>query len=116
MGDEEIRDGKPSKAERKGRKEGGKVSPRPRSESDASNASSFLGWMGAYLEEVYGGLGVDSGVLEDGGDDGSLSVLLGVEGGGKVELEALGELVLELNLGSENVGGSPDLAGAPQRR
>ena len=65
--------------------------------------------MCAYLEEVDGGLGVDSGVLEDGGDDGSLSVLLGVEGSSEVELEALGELVLELNLSSENVGGGPSL-------
>jgi len=52
---------------------------------------------------------VDSRGLEDGGDDGSLSVLLGVESGSEVELEALSEVVLQLNLSSENVGGAPDL-------
>lgn len=49
--------------------------------------------------------------LEGGGSDGSLSVLLRVEGSSEVELEALSELVLELNLSSKNVGGGPDLIG-----
>lgn len=47
--------------------------------------------------------------LEDGSNDGSLSVLLRVESGSEVELESLSEVVLELNLSSENVGGGPDL-------
>ena len=61
------------------------------------------------LEEINRSLSVNSGVLEDGGDDGTLSVLLRVESGSEVELEALSEVVLELNLSSEDVGGGPDL-------
>lgn len=63
----------------------------------------------AYLEKVNGSPSVNSGGLVDGTDDGSLSVLGRVQGGGNIELEALGELVLELDLSSEKVGGVPDL-------
>jgi hypothetical protein len=61
------------------------------------------------LEKVDGGSGVNSGGLVDGSNDGTLGVLSRVEGGGEVELEALGELVLELNLSSEEVGSVPNL-------
>jgi hypothetical protein len=62
-----------------------------------------------YLEDVDGGTGVDRGLLVDGSEDGTLLRLGGVEGGGKVKLEALGDLVLELNLGAEEVRGGPGL-------
>jgi len=62
-----------------------------------------------YLEDVDGGTGVDGGLLVDGSEDGTLLRLGGVEGGGEVELEALGNLVLELNLGAEEVRGGPSL-------
>lgn len=71
---------------------------RPTKEAPATN-----------LEKVNGGPGVNSGGLVDGSDNGTLGVLSRVEGGGQVKLEALGELVLELDLGSEEVGGVPDL-------
>ena len=38
-----------------------------------------------------------------------LCVLLGVENGGSLELEALGDLVVELDLVAERVGGVPRL-------
>lgn len=55
------------------------------------------------LEDVGDGTGVDRGLLVDGGEDGGLLRLGRVEGGVEVELEAVGELVLELNLGAEEV-------------
>lgn len=64
-----------------------------------------------YLEEVNSGTGVDSGLLVDGSDDGSLGRLGGVEGGVQVKLEATSNGVLELNLGAEEVGGGPGLKG-----
>lgn len=48
-------------------------------------------------------------LLVDGSQDGRLGGLSGVEGGSKVKLQALGNLVLELELSSENVGGGPTL-------
>lgn len=52
---------------------------------------------------------MDRGLLVDGSEDGTLLRLGGVEGGREVELEALGDLVLELNLGAEEVRGGPGL-------
>lgn len=64
----------------------------------------------AYLEEVDGGLGVERWLLVDGREDGGLLGLGRVKGGSKVELQALGDLVLELDLGTEQVGGGPCLS------
>lgn len=50
-----------------------------------------------------------AGLLVDSSNDSGLLGLGGVQRGRKVELEALSDLVLELNLGSEQVGGSPSL-------
>lgn len=48
-------------------------------------------------------------LLVDGGEDGRLLGLGWVEGGSEVQLQSLGDLVLELDLGSEEVGGGPSL-------
>lgn len=53
---------------------------------------------------------MDRGLLVDSSEDGGLLGLGGVEGGVEVKLEAVGELVLELNLGAEEVRGGPSLA------
>lgn len=53
---------------------------------------------------------MERGLLVDGSEDGSLGRLGGVEGGSEVELQALGDLVLELNLGAEEVGSGPGLS------
>lgn len=63
------------------------------------------------LEEVNGTGSVDSRVLEDGTDDGALSVLGGVEGGDNVELESLSDDRVELGGRSKDVGGVPGLNG-----
>jgi hypothetical protein len=62
-----------------------------------------------HLEEVNGGTAVQRGLLVDGRKDGRLLRLGRVEGGREVELETLGDLVLELELGAEDVGGGPGL-------
>lgn len=48
-------------------------------------------------------------MLVGGVDESSLGALVGEEGGAEVDLEALGDLVLNLDLGAEDVGGSPGL-------
>jgi hypothetical protein len=52
---------------------------------------------------------VQRGLLVDGSQDGRLLGLGRVQGRGEVELEALGDLVLELDLGAEQVGRGPSL-------
>lgn len=52
---------------------------------------------------------MNAGLLVDGSDDSALLVLDGVEGSQEVQLQATGNLVLELNLSSENVRGGPSL-------
>lgn len=49
-------------------------------------------------------------LLIAGTEEDRLCVLLGVESGGSLELEALGNLVVELDLVAERVGGVPRLA------
>lgn len=68
-----------------------------------------------YLEKVNGTGSVDSRVLEDGTDDGTFSVLGGVEGGDNVELESLSDDRVELGGRSEDVGGVPGLNGESVR-
>lgn len=52
---------------------------------------------------------MEAALLVDGAEDGGLGTLLGGEGGGEVELETLGDLVLELDGVAEDVGGGPGL-------
>lgn len=79
-------------------------------DKEAVPADDGVGGEGWALEEVYGSPGVEGGLLVDGGEDSRLAALGWVERGSKVELEALGDKVLELNLGSKDVGGGPGLA------
>ena len=53
---------------------------------------------------------MESRLLVDGVEERGLLALLGEEGGGQVKLKALGNLVLELDLGLEDVGGCPGLS------
>ena len=48
-------------------------------------------------------------LLVDGSKDGRLLGLGGVKSGSEVQLQSLGDLVLQLDLGSEEVGGGPGL-------
>jgi hypothetical protein len=63
----------------------------------------------SYLEHVKEGTTVEAGLLVGSSDDSRLLALLREERGSQVELEALGDVVLELNLGAEDVGGGPGL-------
>lgn len=74
-----------------------------------SAQSSLDWWSLAHLEEVNGGAGVEGGLLVDGSQDGGLLRLGRVKSGREVELETLGDLVLELELRAEQVGGGPGL-------
>lgn len=62
-----------------------------------------------HLEQVNGGASVERRLLVDGSEDSRLLRLCGVQSSREVELEALGDLVLELELGAEQVGGGPGL-------
>lgn len=62
-----------------------------------------------HLEQVKHGTSVEAALLVDSSDDTALVVLLRVKAGVQVELEALGDLVLELDDGAEDVGGGPSL-------
>lgn len=63
----------------------------------------------AYLEDVKDSTCVEAGLLVDSVEERGFLALVGEEGGGQVKLEALGNLVLELDLGLEDVGGRPRL-------
>lgn len=78
-------------------------------DKEAVVANDGVSGKGGALDNVDGGAGVDRGLLVDGSKDGSLLVLGGVEGGVEIQLEALGNLVVELDLGAEQVGGGPCL-------
>lgn len=52
---------------------------------------------------------MQTGLLVDSSDNTGLVVLLRVQGGVQIELEALGDLVLELNDTAEDIGGRPGL-------
>ena len=62
------------------------------------------------LEDVQNSAGVNARLLICRAEEHRLCVLLGEERGGGVELEALGDLVLELDLGAERVMGGPGLS------
>ena len=61
------------------------------------------------LEDVEGSPGVQAGVLVDGGQQSGLGALFWQQGGSEIELETLGNLVLELNLGPKHVRCCPGL-------
>jgi len=73
------------------------------------SANNSVGGEGGALEEVDGSPGVEGRLLVDGSKDGRLLGLGGVKGGSEVQLQSLGDLVLQLDLGSEEVGGGPSL-------
>jgi len=62
-----------------------------------------------YLEQVNGSSGVQRRLLVDGGNNSALLGLGGVQGGSQVELQTLGDLVLQLDLSSQQVGSGPCL-------
>jgi hypothetical protein len=62
-----------------------------------------------HLEQINGGPSVQRWLLVNGSDDSALLRFSRVESGSEVELETLGDLVLEFDLGSEEVGGGPGL-------
>ena len=62
------------------------------------------------LEDVQNCAGVNARLLVCRAEEHRLCVLLREERGGGVELEALGDLVLELDLGAERVVGGPGLS------
>ena len=62
------------------------------------------------LEDVQNCAGVNARLLVGRAEEHRLCVLIRVKGGGGVELEALGYLVLELNLGAERIVGGPGLS------
>jgi hypothetical protein len=64
----------------------------------------------AYLEDIKESTAVEARLLVGGSEHAGLDVLLRVETGGQVELETLGHVVLELNLGAEDVCGRPCLS------
>lgn len=61
------------------------------------------------LEEVEVLSGVDTWLLEGGGEEGGLCLLVWEERGDELELESLCDVVLELDVVSEDVGGGPGL-------
>jgi len=61
------------------------------------------------IKDVEKGARVDTRLLVGETELNRFCVLLGVESRGRFDLEALGNLVLELELGAEDVGGRPSL-------
>jgi len=53
---------------------------------------------------------VDVRLLVDGSNDGALLVLGGVDGSQEIQLQASSDLVLKLDLSSQDVGGGPSLS------
>lgn len=64
---------------------------------------------GGTLEEVEVLTGVQTGLLVGGSEKSVLGLLLGDKGGDELELEALGDVVLELNVVAEDIGSGPSL-------
>jgi len=73
------------------------------------SANNSVGSEGGALEEVDGSPGVEGRLLVDGSKDSRLLGLGGVKSSSEVQLQSLGDLVLQLDLGSEEVGGGPSL-------
>lgn len=64
-----------------------------------------------HLEEINDGTSVQAGLLVDGAQDGGFLSLGWVQGGSQIEFKTFSDLVLEFDLGTEQVGGSPCLFG-----
>lgn len=62
-----------------------------------------------YLEDIEDSAGVKARLLVGDVQESVLGALVGEEGGSDIELETLGDLILELNGRAESVGGSPGL-------
>ena len=60
-----------------------------------------------YLENVKERAGVETGLLVGGGEERGLGTGVGGEGGGELELDTLGDLVVNLDLGLEDVARRP---------
>jgi len=73
------------------------------------SANNSVGSEGGALEEVDGSPGVEGRLLVDGSKDSRLLGLGGVKSSSEVQFQSLGDLVLQLDLGSEEVGGGPGL-------
>lgn len=65
--------------------------------------------LSAHLEHVNGSSGVQRRLLVDGSHDSALLGLGRVQGGGQIKLQSLGDLVLQLDLSPQQVGGGPCL-------
>lgn len=76
---------------------------------EAVAAEDGVGSEGGALEEVKVLAGVQTGLLVGRGEERVLGLLLGHERRDELELEALGDVVLELNVVAEHVGGGPGL-------
>jgi hypothetical protein len=71
---------------------------------------SMNGYVGrAYLEDIEDSAGVEARLLVGDVQEGVLGALVGEESGADIELEALSDLVLELDGSAEGVGGGPGL-------
>jgi hypothetical protein len=77
--------------------------------SEHPRGHTFAGGRSPDLEYVKGSTGVKARLLVDSSQQSRLGTLLRQQSGGEVELEALGNLVLELNLGAKHVRGRPRL-------
>lgn len=76
---------------------------------EAVAAENGVSGEGGALEEVKVLTGVETGLLVGGSEESVLGLLLGDKGRDELELEALGDVVLELNVVAENVGSGPGL-------
>lgn len=86
--------------------------PMPRADpSRTSTPSTRMHHQGtpAHLEQVDDGPAVQAGLLVRGVDERGLAATLRCEAGVQVELEALGDLVIELDGGLQQIGGGPGL-------
>jgi len=79
-------------------------------EEEAIATKHSVGCQCETLEDVQNGAGVEAGLLVGGTEKDRLCVLFGVEGGRGLELEALGNLIIELDLVAERVVGGPGLS------
>ena len=75
----------------------------------AFKVGSELDWTNAYLEEVKESTGVEARLLVGGGEESRLGTSVGGEGGLEVKLDTLGDLVVNLDLGLEDVARCPAL-------
>lgn len=63
-----------------------------------------------YLQQIKSSAGVDAGLLIDGIDHSRFGILVRLEGGRNIDFETLGNLVLNLQYTTEDVGGGPSLS------